>query len=298
MDMLERRFQQVERLPLGKNLGFAGGYNQALQQIDAEFFLLLNSDVEVTPNWIAPLLEIMQTDKTIAAVQPKVLSLDQRDHFEHAGAAGGFLDKDAFPFCRGRVFELFEKDNGQYDQSMEIFWATGACMLVRAQAFREFDGFDAGFFAHMEEIDLCWRWKNAGWRIMVEPASVVYHLGGGTLPYSNPRKTFLNFRNSLYMITKNHRNGLLFTKLLKRLWLDGIAGIKFLLGGGISHSWQIVKAHYHFYTHLPALLEIRRKLVNKTKEANNKGLYRKSIVAARFLHGKKKFSELDQADFS
>lgn len=295
---LSQLYPSVEQIVLEENFGFAGGYNAALEKIDSKYFLLLNSDVEVSEGWLDPMLKMIDSGEDIAAVQPKVLAFNNNTHFEHAGAAGGFMDKDGFPFCRGRLFEVFEEDKGQYNDAVEIFWATGACMLVRADLFKEFGGFDARFFAHMEEIDLCWRWKNAGYKIMAEPASVVYHVGGGSLPYENPRKTFLNFRNSLYMIAKNNRSTPLFFTILKRLILDGIAGLKFMLEGNFKHTWEIIRAHNHFYAHLNTLLRDRKNLAYAEDKANTTGVFQKSIVAARFLGGKKKFSELDQSDFS
>ena len=230
-------------------------------------------------------------------MQPKILSHANKKMFEHAGAAGGYVDKDGYPFCRGRIFDVFEHDQGQYDDDQEIFWATGACLLIRADLFKEFGGFDVRFFAHMEEIDLCWRLKNAGYRILYNHESTVYHVGGGALPYENPKKTFLNFRNSLFMIARNHHDSPLFIKILKRLLLDGIAGAKFILEGNAKHMWQIVKAHLQFYGKLGTLLKERKKLGYDANKANRKGVYKRSIVKARYLRGKKKFSDLDQANF-
>ncbi|MEO8759865.1 MAG: glycosyltransferase family 2 protein, partial [Bacteroidia bacterium] len=221
ISFLKTDFPQVKIIELIQNYGFAKGYNEALKRVDADYFILVNSDVEVTPNWIEPIINLMETDKAIAAAQPKIVSYNTKDEFEYAGACGGFIDKYGYPFCRGRIFDTIEKDTNQYNNPIEIFWATGACMFVRAQVFNELKGFDGFYFAHMEEIDLCWRIKNTGHKIMVVPGSVVYHVGGGTLNKLSPQKTFLNFRNSLLSLTKNNTSGNLFFKILVRLNLDG-----------------------------------------------------------------------------
>ena len=212
-----------------ENGGFAKGYNDALKKVESKYFLLLNSDIEVTENWLVPLLDVMK-DKTVAGCQPKVLSYSNKNTFEHAGASGGYLDRNYYPFCRGRILDIFEEDKGQYNGKTEIFWATGASLLIRSDVFKEVGGFDEAFFAHMEEIDLCWRIKKKGYKFMVEPSSIIYHVGGGTLAYNSPKKLYLNFRNSLFMLVKNH-DGLLFPKLLYRLFLDGVDAINFILSG-------------------------------------------------------------------
>jgi len=295
---LKAEFPDIQLIQLDRNFGFAEGYNRALADLDADYFLLLNSDVEVTEGWLDPMIDLMRSDVSIAAVQPKILSYSNKAMFEHAGAAGGYIDKDGYPFCRGRIIDLFENDSGQYDDEQEIFWATGACFLVRAELFKHFKGFDERFFAHMEEIDLCWRFKNAGYRIMFTPKSTVFHVGGGALPYSNPRKTFLNFRNSLYMITRNYHGIPLWYKILKRLVLDGIAGLKFLIEGNAAHTWQIILAHFQFYGKIGTLLSERSALGFDRSKANRKGMFKRSIVASRYLEGKKKFSDLDPSYFS
>src|SRR5690554_2188671 len=196
-------FPQVKLILLQKNFGFAEGYNRALRYVDTTYYVLLNSDVEVTPNWLAPCIELLEGDKSTAAVQPKILNYNKPHQFEYAGAAGGYIDKYGYPFCRGRILNRTEPDTGQFDQRSSIFWASGACMIVNARVFKEAGGFDGSFWAHMEEIDMCWRLKNRGYKIMYQPASSVFHLGGGTLPYSSPQKIYLNFRNNLYMLFKN-----------------------------------------------------------------------------------------------
>ena len=294
VSLMQKEFPQVTLLRHNKNLGFASGYNRALEQIDAEYYVLLNSDVEVSENWLNPLLELMDTDKNIAACQPKILAYDKKSRFEYAGASGGFIDKLGYPFCRGRVFETLEEDKKQYDDKHEIFWATGACMMVRASIFHKLGGLDADFFAHMEEIDFCWRAKNAGYKIMVEPASFVFHVGGGTLPKSSPQKTYLNFRNNFMLLYKNLPANRLSKVLFIRLFLDGIAGVKFLLQGNFKDVVAIMNAHFYFYSHLNQLKEKRAQL----RQQNVSWIYQKSLVSEYYLHGRKRFSDLDLKKFS
>lgn len=280
------------------NQGFAQGYNEALKQVKAQYYVLLNSDVEVSEGWIEKVVSLMEKNHEIAACQPKILDFNNRNKFEYAGASGGFIDKWGYPFCRGRIFNTLEEDNGQYNQAAEVFWATGACMFVRADAFWEVGGFDGDYFAHMEEIDLCWRLKNLGYKIFAEPSSHVYHVGGGTLEVS-PRKTFLNFRNNLTTLTKNHRGGWsLFFIVLWRLCLDGIAAIKFLSDGQPGHLWAVLKAHFSFYSWLPAIIGKRRKSKMHPRFNYSKGReYNQSIVLEHFVRKKQKFSELDNSSF-
>ncbi len=225
------------------NGGFAKGYNDCLKLVNAEYLLLLNSDVEVTDRWIEPLIAILDADETVAAVQPKIKSYNSRNQFEFAGACGGYIDKYGFPFCRGRIFDSIEDDNGQYNTAREVFWTTGACMLIRKKIFDELGGFDEDYFAHMEEVDLCWRIQNAGFRLIAEPASVVYHIGGGTLDASSPRKTYLNFRNNLLMLHKNLASSKLFYILFIKMILDGIAALRFLILNGPPHFMAVFNAH-------------------------------------------------------
>lgn len=287
LEFLKTNFPTVKLIDNGENLGFAGGYNKALKNLNEEFFVLLNSDVEVTPNWLQPVIDLFDSDANIAAIQPKILSYNDKTSFEYAGAAGGFIDKNGFPFCRGRIFDSLEKDNGQYDSVQEVFWATGACMFIRSKVYDELGGLDDDFFAHMEEIDLCWRIKRAGFRIMVQPRSIVYHVGGGTLPRSNAFKTFLNFRNGLELLAKNlPKNELFFGIFIRLLW-DGLAGIKFLLSGQFKDVWAIIRAHFAFYGRLRRTLGKR-----KGNYVRVKGQYSGNIIIDHFLKGKKKFSDL------
>ncbi len=287
---LQNNYPEIKVISLDQNYGFCGGYNRALRVVDAEYYLLLNSDIEVTRNWIKPLLNLFEKDPTIAVVQPKILSHSDKTRFEYAGAAGGYMDKYGYPFCRGRIFNSLEKDAGQYDLVHEIFWASGACMLIKAKNFWEADGFDEKFFAHMEEIDLCWRLKNLGYRIMYSPGSKVYHVGGGTLPKNNPKKIFLNFRNSLFMLVKNLPSNRLFSKLLVRMVLDLPAAIMFILQGSPKNFMMVFKAHMDFYRNLPDFLN--DKLENQRSLKSFQGYYPKSIVYQYFIKRKKVFSKL------
>lgn len=292
---LKTHHPDVELIVNDKNYGFAGGYNRGLEKVKADVFVLLNSDIEVTENWLDAPLHHLVSDETIAACQPKIMALLNPSHFEHAGASGGYVDRYGFPFCRGRIFDFAEEDTGQYNDTSEVFWASGACMFIKAQAFFKAGGFDDDFFAHMEEIDLCWRLKRLGYKIFVVPVSVVYHLGGGTLQYQSTFKTRLNFRNNLYMMQKNLHNHI-FVTLLWRLFLDGIAGWKFLLSGNARHTWAILQAHFDFYKHLPANRK-KRKAFNRQHQPHPNypltGWYKRSIVFDYFWRKKKKFSDLD-----
>jgi GT2 family glycosyltransferase len=244
---VKNNFPSVKIVQNKINQGFAGGYNEALQYIDAEIYALVNSDIEVTENWLQPILETFEEESNTAIIQPKILDYKRKDYFEYAGAAGGFIDKFGYPFCRGRIFDTLEKDNGQYNDTAAIFWASGACFFIRSSVYKELKGFDEDFFAHQEEIDLCWRAANEGHIIKYNSESIVYHVGGATLQQSNPQKTFLNFRNSLLMLTKNLPQNMLFQILFSRLVLDGIAGVKFLSSSQFSHCWAIIRAHFSFY---------------------------------------------------
>jgi GT2 family glycosyltransferase len=283
---LKANYPSINLIQIPENQGFAGGYNTVLNQIEAEYYVLLNSDVEVTPNWIEPVIALMDADKSIAACQPKIRSFHQRNLFEYAGAAGGYIDKYGYPFCRGRIFDTCEEDFGQYNDSREVFWATGACMFVRAEVYHQLGGLDADFFAHMEEIDLCWRIKNAGLKVFYCADSTVYHVGGGTLQKSNPRKTFLNYRNGLALLYKNLPQNQLFKTILIRLILDGISGVKLFISGSFSDTWAIIKAHFAFYGWISRLKKKRQN----SKQVN--GIYDKSIVWEYFVKGKKKFTDL------
>lgn len=256
---VENNFPSVRVIQNSKNEGFAAGYNSGLKNIDAEIYCLLNSDVEVTQNWIPPMIALFDSDQSIAAAQPKILSYHNRNFFEYAGAGGGFIDNLGFPYCRGRIFNSIEEDKGQYDDETEIFWASGCSLFIRSKDFQEQGGFDERFFAHQEEIDLCWRLKNSGKKIMYTGKSAVYHVGGGTLSNQNPEKTFLNFRNNLSMMLKNLPFPNLLWLLFFRLSLDGIAGIQFAFRHGFSHLWAVVRSHVGFYAQLPETWRRRQK---------------------------------------
>lgn len=256
---VKTNFPAVEIINNKFNFGFARGYNEALKNVDADIFALVNSDVEVTENWLQPIIETFNNEPRTAIIQPKILDFYHREYFEYAGAGGGFIDKYGYPFCRGRIFETLEKDLGQYNDNQEIFWASGACFFIRGSVFKELNGFDADFFAHQEEIDLCWRAINSNYVVKYNGFSRVYHIGGATLDKGNPKKTFLNFRNSLLILTKNLPKKSLLKILFARMLLDGIAGIRFLLQGKVVHFFAILKAHFHFYSLISKNIEKRGK---------------------------------------
>ena len=292
LSILKNEFPQVKVLDLKQNFGFARGYNEALKQIEADYFVILNSDVEVTAGWLEVPIRLMESDKMIAVVQPKILNYNQKTHFEYAGAAGGFIDKFGYPFCRGRIFDEVEADIGQYDDVVDIFWATGACMFVRSDLFNAVGGFDADFWAHMEEIDLCWRLKNRGFRVVYTPESTVYHLGGGSLSYDNPKKLYLNFRNNLWLLYKNLPANHLFSILFFRMNLDGVAAFKLLAEFNFNGILSVLKAHYHFYTSLPALNRKRKQSLPVGNIFIGTGRLAKSIVFQFYVRKKKRFSEI------
>ncbi len=294
---LAEQFPAVRTIVLDRNLGFAGGYNEALAQVRAEHYVLLNSDIEVVHGWLEGLERYMDAHPRMAACQPKILAHGDRTRFEHAGAAGGFIDRNGYPFCRGRIFEVTEADEGQYNDDREVFWATGACLMIRSDAFHAVGGFDATLFAHMEEIDLCWRLRRRGWRIGYTSSSTVYHVGGGALGYGSPRKTYLNFRNSLTVLTKNLHNGWWVWWLFRRLVLDGFAATKFLLEGHGAHTWQVARAHWHYFGRLPRTLRERRALLAAERDPDLTGMYHRSIAYDRFILGWKKFTQLDGGAF-
>ncbi|RLD26332.1 MAG: glycosyltransferase family 2 protein, partial [Bacteroidetes bacterium] len=286
VDFVKTNFPLVQIIQNKTNGGFAKGYNDALKQIDADVFCLLNNDVEVSPNWLSSIIDTFKTDPNTAIIQPKILDYKRKDYFEYAGAAGGFIDKYGYPFCRGRIFNAIEKDENQYNDSTEIFWASGACLFIRKAIFEELKGFDESFFAHMEEIDLCWRAKNLGYNIKYVGTSTVFHVGGATLKNNNQKKTYLNFRNSLFALVKNAK-GKVFFLVLTRLVLDGIAGIKFLFEFKFVHILAIIKAHFSFYRHLPKLLNQR-----KTLQQSKKYYQTTSIVWSHFVLNKKTYYSL------
>ncbi|MDO4224868.1 MAG: glycosyltransferase [Bergeyella zoohelcum] len=278
---LTTNFPSVKIIQNAGNTGFANGYNEGLRQIEAEIYCLLNSDVEVTENWTKPILNLFQHNPNIAAIQPKILSYTDKTMFEFAGAGGGLIDHLGYPYCRGRIFDVLEKDLGQYDDETEIFWASGCAMFIRSKDFWQQNGFDERFFAHQEEIDLCWRLKNAGRTIFYTGQSQVYHYGGGTLAKQNPQKTYLNFRNNLSMMLKNLPFPRLIWLIFIRLCLDGIAGLHLGLKNGFPHLWAVAKAHFGFYAQIPNTLKRRSK-----RQISN--YYQtKWLIFKHFLGGKK-----------
>ena len=290
VDYVNNNFPNVKVLKNFSNEGYAKGYNDALETLKEEFFVLINSDIEVTDNWIKPIINLMEANSDIAACQPKILSFHDRNKFEYAGACGGFIDTLGYPFCRGRIFSDLEDDNNQYNDITEVFWASGACLFVRAKHFKEVNGFDNDFFAHQEEIDLCWRLKNKGYKIMVNPNSAVFHVGAGTLNTNSPFKTYLNFRNNLFMLYKNLSVLKLIITLLFRLPLDGIAALSFAKKeNGLGHVFSILRAHLVFYVSIP-LLSLKRKKIDQKK--NLTGQKRFSILFKYYFLGIKKFSDL------
>ena len=288
VSFLQTNFPSVRIIQNASNSGYTGGYNEALVHVDAEYFVLLNSDVEVTANWIEPIIQLMDSDKTIGACQPKILSYYHRDEFEYAGAGGGFIDRYGYPFCRGRIFNSMEKDEGQYNDTREVFWATGACMFVRSKVFRELKGLDNRFFAHMEEIDLCWRMHRHGHKVYYCGSSTIYHVGGGTLSKNNPRKTYLNFRNNLLMIHKN--SGSRKTSIfLFRLIFDIVAALKFLISNGYADFSAVFKAHWDFSSmkkHYKAEPE------GTVHAFENSTIYNRSILWDYYLCNRKSFGAL------
>ena len=292
IEMLKAKFPTVRIIRLEKNYGFAEGYNQALKQIGHEYTVLLNSDVEVTPGWLDAPIAAMDADRTIAAAQPKIRAQRNKMYFEYAGAAGGYMDRYGYPYCRGRVLHVVEKDDGQYDTPADLLWATGACLFIRTSVYKEAGGLDAGFFAHQEEIDLCWRLRARGHRIVCTPASIVYHVGGATLNTESPRKTFLNFRNNLLMLYKNLPEKELKHVMRVRFWLDYIAAAKFLLGGHYPNARAVYEARKAFHEQMPAYEPARRDNMAKMRLADIPELRKGSLSLAFYLLGKKKFNQL------
>lgn len=294
IDFLNKNYPEIRTLVLDENYGFAGGYNRALALLDSEYYLLLNSDIEVSPNWLEPLIKELDENEKLGAVTPKIKDHKKKTHFEYAGAAGGFIDKYGYPFCRGRIFDELEEDLGQYDDPCNIFWGSGAALLVRSSVWKETGGLDERFFAHMEEIDLCWRMKNRGYEIRYVPGSTVYHVGGGTLQKGNPRKTYLNFRNNLLLLYKNlpakNRHGILFARKV----LDGISALRFLLQGAFRDFWAVFKAHLDYSgmkSHYRGLKKLNNSHGNDVIASE---IYPGSIVVSFFLKGKKKYSDLPE----
>jgi hypothetical protein len=286
--ILQRDFPQVRLILLDKNYGFCGGYNRALKQVSADYVVLLNSDVAVTPEWLTPMTRLLDEDPRIAVVQPKICAFHQKDKFEHAGAAGGFIDSIGYPFCRGRIFDEVEFDTGQYDDIREIFWATGACCILRLKTFLSLGGFDEDFFAHMEEIDLCWKIHRTAQRVCYCGKSTVYHVGAGTLPYGNPKKIYLNFRNGLSLIYKHLPPGELRYKFPLRLLLDGLASVRFLAIGEPRNGWAVIRAYADFFKHL-GRDRAKRKVIQQSPTYSRSCIVPGSIIIQHFLLGKQKF---------
>jgi hypothetical protein len=286
VSVLKSRFPEVKIIQNSGNFGFAKGYNEALKDIDADIFALVNSDIEVTPNWLKPIIATFEKEINTAIIQPKILDYKNKKKFEYAGAAGGFIDAFGYPFCRGRIFENLEFDKGQYDDSIEIFWASGACFFIRSQIYRDLGGFDESFFAHQEEIDLCWRSFNKKNVTKYIPTSFVYHIGGATLQQGNPQKTYLNFRNSLLTLTKNLPQRKLYYILPLRMILDGLAGLQFLSQGKFKHFSAIIRAHFSFY-------RIFLTILKKRGEFQRKDYFKtRSIVFSYFIRNGKVFEEV------
>jgi GT2 family glycosyltransferase len=293
LNVLETEFPSVRSLELGKNHGFAEGYNLALARIEAPFYVLLNSDVEVSEGWLEPMYRALKQNPETGACGPKILSWHRREVFEHAGAAGGFLDKYGYPFCQGRIFNVLEEDKGQYDADRDVFWASGACLMIRSDLYREAGGLDPFFFAHMEEIDLCWRIKNMGYRVRYCHESSVFHVGGGTLPKNDRKKTYLNFRNNIILLYKNLPKSRLFRVLFPRLVLDYISMFQFIARFEFHNLRAVVKAHFFLLVHIPAIRELRRKNLEICNPSLPGEMYGKSIVYNFFIRGRKHFNELE-----
>lgn len=290
VEMLRQEFTSVEVITNPVNEGFAKGYNTALKKVTSDYYVLLNSDVEVTPNWIEPIINLMEQDKLIAACQPKILAYHNKNYFEYAGASGGWLDAYGYPFSRGRIFDFLEEDTGQYNEVEPCFWASGAALFVKAAVYHYLGGLDEYFFAHQEEIDFCWRVQLAGYKVYVHPGSVVYHIGGGTLPKENNLKVFLNFRNNLIMLAKNFDFGAALIKIPIRMWLDAIAAWKGLLGGSGGYFVAIFKAHLHFINWL--LFHRKKSVAPISRKGAVRGWYDGSAVWQHFVKKKTKFSEI------
>ena len=280
-----------------ENSGYTGGYNFGVEKIKEEFIVLLNSDVEVRKGWLQPIANAFQNQPKLAALQPKILDYKRKNHFEYAGGAGGFMDNWGYPFCRGRIFHVLEEDTGQYNQAIPIFWASGACIAVRRSAFWEVGGLDTLFFAHFEEIDLCWRLQRAGYIVAYEPNSTVYHVGGGTLNHGNPRKTFYNFRNNLFVLFKNLPKRWLLPVIVFRLLLDGLAGLLFLVQQKPLHTWAVVRAHFSFYKHFSRLKKARKKLSHLPSPWPITGVYKNSVVLGFYLLNRQQFDQLKAKRF-
>ena len=293
ISFLKDNYPNLQRIQLDKNYGFAEGYNRALAQLPHSYFVLLNSDVEVTENWLDSIYTQFEKYKDIAAAMPKIKAYHKKTDFEYAGAAGGFIDYLGYPFCRGRILDSIEKDKGQYDKTIDIFWASGAAMFVRAEVYKQAGGLDSDFFAHMEEIDLCWRIKNLGYRIICDTNSTVFHVGGATLPNHSSHKLFLNFRNNLLMLYKNLPSHKLLFTFLARMILDGVAAFKFLLSGEVSNFTAVFKAHMSFYSLLKKYNLKRKQSLRLVSKEHHPEIYQNSLIIDYYLKSKKVFSDLN-----
>lgn len=287
VEFVRSNFPGVKVIENEINGGYAKGYNDALAHLEEDIFILLNSDVQVTPHWLEPIAAVFRAQPRVAVVQPKILDYKNPSYFEYAGAAGGFIDALGYPYCRGRIFDTIEKDEGQYDDEVDIFWASGACLAIRRTCFFHAGALDEDYFAHQEEIDLCWRLKNLGFKIKYIPQAVVYHVGGATLSSMNPRKTFFNFRNSLFNLLKNVPSSRLIWVVFLRMILDGIAAFRFLLHGEFSHFSAVFQAHINFYKALPLLIEKRKKIPEKVAYSS-----KFSVVCNYYFRGKHKYSSI------
>ena len=292
LQVMKDYFPAIRTIVLDRNYGFAGGYNKALEQVDADYYVLLNSDVEVTDNWLSPMLNFMNENENVAACQPKIRSYYNRTSFEHAGASGGFIDQYGFPFCRGRVFGVVEEDKGQYDDNIDVFWATGACLMVRSKVFWKVGALDSEFFAHMEEIDLCWRLKSRGYRVVCVPGSIVYHIGGGTLHVDSPHKIYLNFRNNLLLLYKNLPTDLLRRTMFWRRIFDYSAAFQFILTGKFQNAKSVFRARSDYKKMLPDFLEKRNENILYSTNLNIAEIYLDSIVFSYFLKNKRTYNSL------
>lgn len=293
VEWISDNFNDIWVINLETNFGFAGGYNRAINQIEAKYYVLLNSDIEVTEGWLNPLVRYMDQNPGTASCQPKIKSFQNKHHFEYAGAAGGYIDKFGYPFCRGRVFDFIEKDYGQYDNPADIFWSSGACMIVSSDAWKKCGGLDDDFFAHMEEIDMCWRFHLAGFRVACVPESVVYHVGGGALHYDSPFKTYLNFRNNLFLLYKNLPDNKLHTILFVRKLLDGLAVLIFFLKGKPESVKAVWKAHVDYYKSIKRLKEKRKFVMDLSIENDFSQLMNKSVIFRFYIKGEKTFSSFN-----
>lgn len=292
VEMLKARFPQVQLLVLDKNYGFAEGYNRALQYINNPYTVLLNSDVEVSPGWLHTPLKAMNEQPDIAAVQPKILAQRNKGYFEYAGACGGFMDRYGYPYCRGRLLHVIEKDNGQYDSRVDVLWATGACLFIRTAIYKQEGGLDGRFFAHQEEIDLCWRLRSRGYRLICTPDSVVFHVGGATLNVESPHKTYLNFRNNLLMVYKNSSEADIKRVMRARFFLDYLAALKFALTGHLKNAKAIYKARQDFFRMKPEYVSVRKENLQKTVVTVIPELSRKSLIVTFYLKGVRRFSDM------